>query len=125
MFSREIWNFNDVDLDGLNSTLSSVVWNDVFDAALFNTLTLFIKDVFLYRNLIIRPRDKPWMTGHICQSIRKRHRLLKIHSKCKPPVSWDRYRVQRNLVVCLVGEAKTYCKLLAILQHLPKTGGAW
>ena len=47
-FSREIWNFNDVDLDGLNSTLSSVVWNDVFDAALFDVLTLFIKDDFLY-----------------------------------------------------------------------------
>ena len=47
-FSREIWNFNDVDLDGLNSTLSTVVWNDVFDAALFDILTLFINDVFLY-----------------------------------------------------------------------------
>ena len=46
-FSREIWNFNDVDLDGLNSTLSTVVWNDVFHSALFDILTLFIKDVFL------------------------------------------------------------------------------
>ena len=33
-FSREIWNFNDVDSDGLNSTLASVDWNDVFDAVL-------------------------------------------------------------------------------------------
>ena len=64
------------------------------------------------------------MTGQIRQSIRKRHRLLKIHSKCKSPVSWDRYRVQRNLVVCLVRKAKIHCKLLAILQHLPKTDGA-
>ena len=35
-FTREIWNFNDVDLDGLNGTLSNADWNDVFDAALFD-----------------------------------------------------------------------------------------
>ena len=35
-FTREIWNFNDIDLDGLNGTLSNADWNDVFDAALFD-----------------------------------------------------------------------------------------
>ena len=38
---------NDVDIDGLNSTLSSVDWNDVFDATPFD-MTSFIKDFFLY-----------------------------------------------------------------------------
>ena len=46
------------------------------------------------------------MTGQIRQGIRKRDRLLKIYSKRKSPVSLDRYRVQRNLVVCLVRKAK-------------------
>ena len=35
-FTREIWNFDDIDLDGLNGTLSNADWNDVFDAALFD-----------------------------------------------------------------------------------------
>ena len=48
-FSREIWNFNDVDLDGLNSTLSSVDWNDVFDAALLDIDVIYqLEDFFLY-----------------------------------------------------------------------------
>ena len=46
------------------------------------------------------------MTGQIRQGIRKRDRLLKIYSKRKSPVSLDRYRVQRNLVVCLVRKTK-------------------
>ena len=46
------------------------------------------------------------MTGQIRQSIRKRDRLLKIYSKRKSLLSWGRYRVQRNLVVCLVRKAK-------------------
>ena len=45
------------------------------------------------------------MTGQIRQSIRKRDRLLKIYSKRKSLISWDRYRVQRNLVVCPVRKA--------------------
>ena len=39
------------------------------------------------------------MTGQIRKAVRKRDRLLKTYSKCKSPTSWDRYRVQRNLVV--------------------------
>ena len=46
------------------------------------------------------------MTGQIRRSILKHDRLLKIYSKRKSLVSWDRYCVQRNLVVCLVRKAK-------------------
>ena len=46
------------------------------------------------------------MTGQIRKAVRKRDRLLKTHSKYKSPTSWDRYRVQRNLVVSLVRKAK-------------------
>ena len=39
------------------------------------------------------------MTGQIRLASRKRDRLLKIYPRFKLSVSWDRYRVQRNLVV--------------------------
>ena len=93
-----------------------VDWNDVFDATPFDIdviyqrfFSLFVSTVesFIpHKNVTIRPRDKPWMTGQIRRSIRKRDRLLKTYSKRKLLVSWDRYRVQRNLVVCLVRKAK-------------------
>ena len=59
-----------------------------------------------HEKVIIRPRDKPWMTGHICKAVQKRDRLLKTYSKYKSPTSWHRYSVQRNLVVSLVRKAK-------------------
>ena len=103
-FSREIWNFNDVDID---SALSSVDWNDVFDVVFLDIdlihqrfFSLFLSTVesFIpHNNVIIRLHDKPWMTGQIRQGICKRDHLLKIYSKRKSPVSWDRYRVQRSL----------------------------
>ena len=46
------------------------------------------------------------MTGQIHRSICKHDRLLKIYSKRKSLVSWDHYRVQRNLVVCLLRKVK-------------------
>ena len=72
----------------------------------------------LHKKVIIRPREKPWMTCQIRTAVRKRDRLLKTYSKCKSPTSWDRYRVQRNLVVSLVRKA-TICRFLLkrILGH--------
>ena len=61
-----------------------------------------------HEKVIIRPRDKPWMTGQIPKAVQKRDRLLKTYSKSvnHRPTSWDCYRVQRNLVVSLVRKAK-------------------
>ena len=74
----------DIDLDGLNGTLSNAHWNDDFDAALFgidviyqrffSLLLSLVESVLPHKKVIIRPRDK-WMTGQICQAIRKRDRL--------------------------------------------------
>ena len=61
-----------------------------------------------HEKVIIRPRDKPWMTGQIPKAVQKRDRLLKTYSKSvnHRPTSWDCYHVQRNLVVSLVRKAK-------------------
>ena len=40
-FTREIRNFDDMDLDGLNGTLSNADWNDVFDASLFDIVVIY------------------------------------------------------------------------------------
>ena len=47
-FTGEIWNFNDVDLDGLNGTLSNADWNDVFDAALFDIDVIYHRFFFYF-----------------------------------------------------------------------------
>ena len=75
-----------------------------FFCILLNTVESFMP----HEKVIIRPRDKPWMTGQIPKAVQKRDRLLKTYSKSvnHRPTSWDSYRVQRNLVVSLVRKAK-------------------
>ena len=40
-FTSEIRNFDDIDLDGLNGTLSNADWKDVFDASLFDIVVIY------------------------------------------------------------------------------------
>ena len=55
---------------------------------------------------MIRPGDKPWMDGAIRRVIRKRDRLLKAYTKFKSSSKWEKYRINRNLVVKLIRKAK-------------------
>ena len=55
---------------------------------------------------MIRPGDKPWMNGAIRQAIRKRDRLLKAYTKFKSSSTWEKYRINRNVVVKLIRKAK-------------------
>ena len=63
-----------------------------FFCILLNTVESFMP----HEKVIIRPRDKPWMTGQIRKAVQKRDRLLKTYSKSvnHRPTSWDCYRVQ-------------------------------
>ena len=59
----------------------------------YNVIELHI----CHRTVTICPQDKPWMNTSIRRAIRKRNKLLKIHTKNRTRVYWERYRQQRNL----------------------------
>ena len=46
----------------------------------------------------IRPNDKPWMDSKVRLAMRRRERVLRIHNFRPSPVTWESYRVQRNIV---------------------------
>ena len=65
--------------------LSNADWNDVLTLC-FSILMSFINDFFSillstvesfipHKKVIIRPHDKPWMTGQIRKAVRKRDHL--------------------------------------------------
>ena len=45
-------NFDDLDLDGLNGTLSNADWNDVFDALLFDIVVIYQRFFFILLNTV-------------------------------------------------------------------------
>lgn len=86
-------------LDGFLSNDNDI--NSVYEnwfACFYNAIESYI----CHRTVTIRQRDKP----SIRRAIRKRNRLLKIHTKNRTRVSWERYRKQRNLTTSLIRSNK-------------------
>ena len=92
-YKRFVRNFNNVDVAGLNAALSAVNWdsafndhNETIDCIHHELINLFksVVDEFIpAKHVTIRPKDKPWMNSCIRRAIRKRDRLLRLHSKHK------------------------------------------
>ena len=63
------------------------------------------------------------MNSKIRNAIRKRNRLLKFYCRRKNSITWERYRLQRNLAMTLIRscKAKYFEKLNTKLQD-PKLG---
>ena len=102
-FKRGVWNFNKADFTGLNATLSSAPWDtafDVFDS--IDDVVSYWSDLFLttakeyipFKEVIIRPKDKPWITTEIKKLMRQRNRAWKRFknlSKTPRPFTLDVY----------------------------------
>ena len=85
-FYRRIWKFKNANFIDLNECLSSAPWDTgflTFDD--INDITSFWFDLFVdtlktfipNRDVLIRPKDKPWMNTEIKILRRKRHRAWK------------------------------------------------
>ena len=59
---------------------------------------------------LIRPNDKPWMTGRIRSKIRKRNRLFK---KCKFDLCNDSKKLRNSIVNEIKGAKEKYMKSIS------------
>jgi hypothetical protein len=72
----------------------------------FTCVEQVLKTFVPTRTVVIRPRDKPWMTSEIRRAIRKRNRLLIVFGRLKNLVAWENYRLQRNYTTSLIRSSK-------------------
>ena len=72
----------------------------------FSNFQSIVEQHIRRETVVIRPHDKPLMNGKVRGAIRKRNRLLKIHSRLKSPASWEKYRIQRNYTSSLIRHSK-------------------
>ena len=86
MYQRNIWDYKNADFDGLNEHLRNAPWDvglDTFDdiddsVGYFTTLLITTaKDYIPNKTVLIRPKDKPWVTNNIRKLFRKRDRCFK------------------------------------------------
>lgn len=126
-YTRHVWNFSKIDRNKLNEALTSAKWDDVF-MNVENVDALYTKWFECFKEIlethvpnytiVVRPNDKPWMNSKIRNAIRKRNRLLKFYCRRKNSITWERYRLQRNLTTTLIRscKAKYFEKLNTKLQ---------
>ena len=89
-YSRQIWLYNRANFNDMNDYLLCVPWHDILNS--HNNVndnvinfTNILKDVLGYfipnKQVLIRPKDKPWMTGNIRRLLRRRNRFHKLYRR--------------------------------------------
>ena len=118
-YKRSVWNFNSVDDSMLNNSLYTENWSDLFNNFIdinslyyewFTKFTSIVKEYIPFWEVIIRPRDKTWMTSTIRSAMRKRDRFLRKFQLTKSLTDWNKYKSQRNLNVGIVRK-RSFCIL--------------
>lgn len=106
--TRTIWDYSRLDADKLTRLLQTADWEDMLsndiDVATekFTFAILEAAHKAIPRKIIrIRPRDKPWMTGHLKYHMTKRDRLFKKAKQTDLTHDWEAWRLQRNFVTRL------------------------
>ena len=102
---------------------------DVYQCALIWT-DMFIKiaeTCIPHKSVVIRPKDKPWMSSEIRRNIKKRRRLFYEFKRTNSDSIRQDYKGIRNKVVSMIKEAKTVheAKIESILSNAEINSKKW
>ena len=74
---------------------------------LINCEAHYVMDTYIPKiNILVRPRNKPWITTNIKTNIRKRNRAYKKAKTRNLESDWAKYRKLRNDVIDMIREVK-------------------
>ena len=80
-------------LESIQGTLDvNVAWT-VWKQLVFAAVQKFVPT----RTVILRPKNKIWMTSRLHHLSKRKHRLFKVAVRTKQPSDWKRYQQARNL----------------------------
>ena len=104
-FKRHIWLYDHADFNMINDYLLSIPWDLIHDDnscinSNVENVTNVIRDVcqhFIPNKIVmIRPRDKPWMSGSVRILLRKRDRYHKIYKRTNEIQYYELWREARR-----------------------------
>ena len=113
-FKREVWNFKKADFDKFRCLLSTSPWQNVTLLDDVNECVSMWSDMFIkiaeacvpHQNVIIRPKDKPWMNSEIRKCINNRRKLFHKFKRSSLDSVKNDYKQLRNKIVSMAKEAK-------------------
>ncbi|CAG2230882.1 unnamed protein product [Mytilus edulis] len=114
-YSKVVYDYESGDYASANMYLQRKNWNECFKNVhdinkingLINQEVHHVMDTYIpKKKVLVRPRDKPWITTSIKVKMRKRNRAYK-KAKSRNLISdWKKFKELRNEVIDLVREAK-------------------
>ena len=105
-YQRTIFLYNDNNMQHLNDNLSQVPWSSILSNIedideLTETFTTILQDEIKTcipsKTILIRPNDKPGMTGQVRSLFRKCHRLHKIAIRSKLTIDIANHKTARHV----------------------------
>ena len=100
--SREVWHYNNADIEGLNAALHDLDWKNMIEnnQDINNTVTRFTetfisiaKQYIPVRKINIRSKDKPWVTPGLRKLMRLRNRWSGRYNK----TGYAEHKIIRNI----------------------------
>lgn len=135
VYKREVWDFKSANFELTNQSLFEAPWDtnfQIYDD--INDMVDYWSQLFLYtckefipcRQVLVRPRDKPWMTVEIRKLLRLRDRAWKRFRRTKNPYHNNIFKNTRHYCHLTISLAKKNYEEKTILkltdpQTTPKT----
>ena len=109
-FKRHVWLYDQADIVGLNQSLINIPWYTWYDQSVnmdnvwakwstsfLNSCKQFIPN----RDIIVRPKDKPWVDHQLKALLRRRNRLWRRWKRTGQEEHHSVYKLVRNEAVSL------------------------
>ena len=119
-YKRHIWDYKNANFQELNQALLHAPWDvgiemfdDISDSAEYfsNLLLSTAKEYIPNRSVLIRPRDKPWMTNELRRLFRIRNRLFNTFKKKRSIENEHKFREAKRIASIARDTAKQNYKL--------------
>ena len=102
--TRQVWDFENTDIDSLVHILSRIEWDTITDRDVDEATEAFTETIRDAANRCIPTKtvknrnDKLWVTADLRRQIRKRDRLFRLARTRQTDYDWSRWKTQRNIV---------------------------
>ena len=114
-YTRDIWLYDRAHFNDLNDYILDLPWQIILDSTtslddtvkhFTNILTDVCKHFIPNKSVLVRPNDKPWMTGTLRRLLRKRDRLHRVYRRTQNVIFLERWKVARRVVKAEIRKQK-------------------
>ncbi len=113
-FVRRQWKYDQADIDGLNNSINTYNWENIFSIAdpheMARVFTNVLYDMFVsyipHHDKVVKTKDKPWFNERIKHEINLRDKYHKKFSRKNTTFNYNRFKIQEGRVADLINKAK-------------------